>query len=157
MANISGKLALPLALALGLSAGSALAGECPADQVMVGALNSGETAPKGVTDELLSSIDLSSKGEAWKGNMFRLRRLVVEAGGVVPWHSHEARIANILVIEGAITEYASNCKVPIVHKAGEAAPESIGLSHWWKNNTKKRAVLISADILPPEMHHDDTM
>lgn len=75
----------------------------------------------------------------------------------MPWHAHDARIANIIVIEGAITEYASNCKVPIVHKAGEAAPESIGLAHWWKNNTKKRAVLISADILPPAMADDKTM
>jgi len=148
---------MALAAALFLPVGDAFAGECPADQVMAGALSSGETAPKGVTDEVLSAIDLSSKGDAWKGNMFRLRRLVVEAGGVVPWHAHDARIANIVVIEGSITEYASNCKVPIVHKAGEAAPESIGLAHWWKNNTKKRAVLISADILPPAMADDKTM
>jgi quercetin dioxygenase-like cupin family protein len=155
MANTIAKLAL--AGAFCLTAGGAIAGECPADQVMAGALSSGETAPKGVTDEVLSTIDLSSKGEAFKGQMFRLRRLVVEAGGIVPWHAHDARVANIVVIEGAITEYASNCKVPIVHKAGEAAPESIGLAHWWKNHTKKRAVLISADIVPPAMADDKTM
>lgn len=135
----------------------AFAGECPADQVAAGALTSGETMPVGVTDEVLSNIDLSFKGDAWKGNMFRLRRLVIEPGGVVPWHVHDVRPANIMVIEGAITEYASNCKVGIEHKAGDVAPESIGLAHWWKNNTKSRAVLISADILPPAMADDKTM
>ncbi|GIL03118.1 MAG: cupin [Alphaproteobacteria bacterium] len=138
-------------------AGNASAGECPAGQVARDALTSGETMPVGVTDEVLSTIDLSFKGEAWKGHMLRLRRLVIEAGGVVPWHAHDVRPANIMVVEGAITEYASNCMVPIEHKAGEVAAESIGLAHWWKNNTDKPAVLISADILPPQMADDNTM
>ena len=159
MLNVFAKTMLATALVSGVVgvSGGAYAGECPADQVMNGAVTSGETMPKGVTDEVLSSIDLSFKGEAWKGNMFRLRRLVIEAGGVVPWHVHDVRPANIMVIEGSITEYNSNCKVPIEHKAGEVAQESIGLAHWWKNNTDKPAVLISADILPPQMADDNTM
>jgi quercetin dioxygenase-like cupin family protein len=142
-------------LALGLLAsavvfsGAASAGECPADQVMQGALTSGETKPVGVTDDVLSAIDLSSKGEAFKGHMLRLRKLVVQPGGVVPWHSHEARPANITVVEGSITEYRSNCKVPILHRAGDTIGEFGSFSHWWKNTTKKRAVLYSADLLPP--------
>ena len=85
---------------------------------------SGETMPVGVTDEVLSAIDLSSKGDAWKGNMLRLRKLVVQPGGVVPWHEHKVRPANILIVEGSITEYRSNCKVPIEHKAGDVTPSS---------------------------------
>lgn len=153
------KTALAAALisgAVGVSS-QALAGECPADQVMKDAVTAGETMPKGVTDDVLSSIDLSFKGEAWKGHMFRLRRLVIEAGGVVPWHQHDVRPANIMVIEGSITEYSSNCKVPVEHKAGEVAQELIGLAHWWRNNSDKPVVLISADILPPQMAEDHTM
>jgi hypothetical protein len=146
---------LKAALVLGLLAsvtsvsGAAFAGECPADQVMQGALTSGETMPVGVTDDVLSSIDLTPKGDAWKDNMFRLRKLVVQPDGVVPWHEHSARPANILILEGSITEYSSNCKVGIEHKAGDVVAEFGDLAHWWKNNGTVPAVLYSADILPP--------
>jgi quercetin dioxygenase-like cupin family protein len=52
----------------------------------------------------------------------------------------------IYVVSGSITEYSSHCQVPIVHKTGELSVEQGGLSHWWKNTTKKPVVLISADI-----------
>ena len=55
--------------------------------------------------------------------MLRMRKLVVQPGGIVPWHEHAARPANILVVEGSITEYRSNCKVPIEHKAGDVVAE----------------------------------
>lgn len=149
---------------LGLLAGIALyaaspvhAGECPADQVMANATAPGATMPEGVTDEVLAAIDLSSKGGDWKGHMFRMRKLVVQPGGIVPWHEHSKRPANILITEGSITEYRSSCKVPIEHKAGEVAIEFGDLAHWWKNNGSTAAVLYSADILPPEMHDDHTM
>jgi quercetin dioxygenase-like cupin family protein len=148
---------LEIVMAFGLLASvaafsaSAHASECPPDQVMKGAVTSGETKPVGVTDVVLSAIDLTSKGEAWKGSMLRLRKLVVQPNGVVPWHAHSSRPANILILEGSITEYASNCKVPIEHRAGDAVAEFGDLAHWWKNNGKVPAVLYSADILPPAM------
>lgn len=145
-----------LALACAIMAGStavpalAFAGDCPAGQEEAGALKSGATEPKGVTDDVIATIDLSSKGRAWKEQMFRLRKLVVQPGGVVPWHKHDVRPANILILEGSITEYRSDCKVPIEHPAGDVTAEFGGLAHWWKNNTDKPVVLISADILPPQ-------
>jgi quercetin dioxygenase-like cupin family protein len=159
---ISGNLPLTVAATLGLFASTsaampAFAGECPTDQVTAGAMEPGATAPRGVTDDVLASIDLSPKGGDWKGNSLRFRKLVVQPGGVVPWHSHEARPANILIVEGSITEYRSTCKVPIEHKAGEVTAEFGGLAHWWKNNGSKPAVLYSADILPPMAEHADTM
>ncbi len=159
---IAGRLPLTVAATLGLFASTfaampAFAGECPADQVAADAMAPGATAPEGVTDEVLASIDLSSKGGDWKGNALRFRKLVVQPGGVVPWHSHEARPANILIVEGSITEYRSTCKVPIEHKAGEVTAESGELAHWWKNNGSKPAVLYSADILPPMQKDDHVM
>ncbi|MCA1490592.1 cupin domain-containing protein [Ensifer sp. NBAIM29] len=154
---------LPLfAATLGLFAASlgampAFAGDCPADQVAMDAMAPGATAPQGVTDDVLASIDLSTKGGDWKGSALRLRKLVVQPGGVVPWHSHEARPANILIVEGSITEYRSSCKVPIEHKAGEVTAEFGELAHWWKNNGSKPAVLYSADILPPMQDDDHVM
>ena len=157
--SITNRTPLRIALAFGLLASAAalstapaFAGECPADQVATGAITSGETMPAGVTDEVLSAIDLSPKGDAWKGNMLRMRKLVVQPGGVVPWHDHKVRPANILILEGSVTEYSSNCKVPIEHKAGDVVAEfGEELAHWWKNNGKVPAILYSADILPPAM------
>ena len=39
----------------------------------------------------------------------RFRKLTIEPGGIVPWHSHDDRPALIYVAEGEIIEYASNC------------------------------------------------
>ena len=155
------RLTLATALALSsfaaLPAGPVFAGECPADQVAENGMKPGAMMPKDVTDEVITSIDLSPKGDAWKNSALRMRKLVVQPGGVVPWHSHEARPANILIVSGAITEYRSTCKVPILHKAGDVTAEFGHLSHWWKNNGKKPAVLYSADILTQDMPANESM
>ena len=112
---------------------AALAGTCPAGNV---------------TDTVLTTIDVAKEPAAIQGRSFRMRRLEIKAGGVVPWHSHADRPAIIYVVQGEVTEYASSCSVPIVHKAGEATPELHVTSHWWKNTGKTKAILISADLLP---------
>ena len=80
-----------------------------------------------------------------------------QPGGVVPWHSHDNRPAMIYIVAGEVVEYASNCAVPIVHKAGDVAPEKKGTSHWWKNAGSAPAVLISVDLFPVGMRMDDHM
>jgi len=129
---------------------AASAGECPADKVGVDVMKPGATAPKDVTDNVIASIDLG-KGYNVAGRTLRMRRLVVQPGGVVPWHSHGERPANIFIVEGAITEYRSTCAVPIEHPAGDVTAEAGQLSHWWRNNTNKPVVLISSDIVPTPM------
>jgi quercetin dioxygenase-like cupin family protein len=151
---ISGK-AYAAALALGaLLAGPATAGECPVDKVSPGVRTSGETMPKGVTDTVLASIDLSTEKVGLKDRQLRTRRLVVQPGGIVPWHSHDDRPALIYIVSGSIHEYASNCSVPIEHKAGEVSVEKLGVQHWWKNNGKTPTVLLSSDVFH-EMTKDD--
>jgi quercetin dioxygenase-like cupin family protein len=130
--------------ALGLAA-TAYAGECPASSMRPDARTSGETMPKNVTDNILGAIPLGDQIGV-EGRQLRLRKLVVQPGGVVPWHSHTDRPALIITIEGSITEYRSTCAVPIEHPAGDVAREVRGVSHWWRNNTKKPAVLLSADV-----------
>jgi quercetin dioxygenase-like cupin family protein len=136
---------------LALMGGAAMAGECPADQMGVDVTKPGATEPAGVTDNVLGSIDLGQEMLKAEGRKFRLRQLVIEPGGVVPWHSHADRPAIIYIVSGTVEEYASNCAVPIVHKAGDVAPETQATSHWWKNTGSETAVLLSADIL-----HDET-
>ncbi|HJS80382.1 MAG TPA: hypothetical protein VJ748_07125, partial [Vitreimonas sp.] len=53
------------------------------------------------------------------------------------------------VVSGAITEYRSTCAVGVLHRAGDVVAEQGDVSHYWRNNTGRRAVLISADIPPP--------
>ena len=134
--------------ALVLAATFAQAGECPKDKVLAGATKPGATMPSGVTDNVLGSIYLGGEMIKAYGYKFRLRRLVVDPGGVVPWHEHKERPALIYIVSGQITEYRSSCVVPIVHKAGDLAVESGDLAHWWKNTSKKPAILISSDVLP---------
>jgi quercetin dioxygenase-like cupin family protein len=91
------------------------------------------------------------------GRHFRLRQLDMKPGGIVPWHSHDQRPAMIYIVSGEVTEYASNCAAPIVHKAGDVAPEKKGVSHWWQNHGKVPAVLISVDLFPVETKEDPKM
>jgi quercetin dioxygenase-like cupin family protein len=134
-----------VAAALGVAA-PAFAGECPAGQMRAGATKPVATAAKGVTDNVLSQIDLSAEKVALKGHLMRVRKLEVQPGGIVPWHSHEERPALIYVVTGEIYEHASNCAVPILHKAGEVARETHATAHWWKNDGKTAVVLLSFDI-----------
>jgi quercetin dioxygenase-like cupin family protein len=134
---------------------AAMAGDCPAGKQGASPL-AVETAPKDVTDNVIGAIDLGN-GYNIAGKTMRLRRLVLQPGGIVPNHSHLERPANIYVVDGAVTEYRSTCTVPIEHKAGDVAVESGNLSHWWRNNTKKPATLISADIVPTPMMNEGGM
>ena len=131
----------------------AFAGECPADKRVVDATKAVDFKAVGLTDTVLAAIDLSKEPAMVQDRKFRMRRLVIQPGGIVPWHSHGDRPAIIYIIEGEATEYASNCAVPIVHKAGEVATEMHGTSHWWKNNGTAVVTLISADLLKDAHDH----
>lgn len=125
---------------------SAFAGECPADQFKPGVRAMVKLEAVGVTDTTLGSIDLEKQPTKIKGRELRFRKLVIQPGGIVPWHSHDDRPALIYIAEGEIIEYASNCGGPILHKAGEIRPEVAGTSHWWKNLGEKPAVLFVGDV-----------
>lgn len=143
-------------VALGVATSAALAGECPADKRVADGQGQkpGPTAPVGVTDVVRASTNLAAEPVAIKGRQFRLRQLEMQAGGIVPWHSHNERPAMIYIVSGEVVEYASNCAVPIMHKAGDVAAEKNGTSHWWKNTGSTKAVLISVDLFPGDAQMD---
>ena len=130
-----------------LARGSALAGECPADKMKADVRAPATHAAKGVTDTVLAAIDLEKEPANIKERQLRFRKLTIEPGGIVPWHSHADRPAIIYVAEGEIVEYASNCSEPIVHKTGEIRPETSGTSHWWQNHGNKTVILFVGDVL----------
>jgi quercetin dioxygenase-like cupin family protein len=146
---MSGLLRITAAVAVAAAVGAASAaqaGECPAGQFKPGVRKAVDTKGSGVTDTTLGSIDLGKENKTFTGHELRFRKLVIQPGGIVPWHSHDERPALIYVAEGEILEYASNCAVPIVHKQGEVAAERKGTSHWWKNQGDKTVVLFVGDV-----------
>jgi quercetin dioxygenase-like cupin family protein len=142
--------------AMSIAATIANAGECPSNQqVPDGQGQKPSTAPaKDVTDVVRATTDLSKEPAAINGRLFRLRQLDMKPGAIVPWHSHANRPAMIYIVSGEVVEYASNCAVPIVHKAGDVAAERNGTAHWWQNNGSTTAVLISVDLFPVENMKD---
>jgi len=165
--NINRKQDLPFLLRLAiagtcagvmaLAATNAGAGQCPADKRVADGQGQkpGPTTPKDVTDVVRATTDISKEPAGIQGRLFRLRQLDMKPGAIVPWHSHGNRPAMIYIVSGEVIEYASSCAVPIVHKAGDVAPEKNGTSHWWINKTAKPAVLISVDLFPTEMKTED--
>jgi quercetin dioxygenase-like cupin family protein len=150
------------ALALLAAAASigAHAGECPADKVVAdgkGQPMSRAEPAKGVTDKVVTTTELAKEPVAIDGRLFRARRLDVGAGGVVPWHAHSDRPALILISSGEITEYASTCAVPIVHKAGDITAERNPTQHWWKNHGTTPVVIYSFDLFRVENKKDEHM
>lgn len=142
-------LKLAAAAVIGATALSATipasAGQCPAGQQGANDLAERLTMPKGVSDKVIGSIELGSELGV-NGRDLRLRRLVIQPGGVVPFHSHNGRPAIIITLKGEILEYASNCRVPIMHRAGETVNETAEVAHYWVNRGKSVVELLSADV-----------
>jgi quercetin dioxygenase-like cupin family protein len=152
-------LAAVVAGAMSLAATTANAGECPNDKKVADGQGQkpSTAAAKDVTDVVRASTDLSKEPAAVNGRLLRLRQLDIKPGGIVPWHSHDNRPAMIYIVSGEVVEYASNCAAPIVHKAGDVAPEKAGASHWWQNTGNAPVVLISVDLFPVANMKDQHM
>jgi quercetin dioxygenase-like cupin family protein len=139
---------------------AAQAGECPADKIVAegkGQPMSAAEPAKAVTDKVITSTELAKEPVAIQGRLFRARLLEIGPGGVVPWHSHGDRPALILISSGEITEYASTCAVPIVHKAGDVTAEKNPTSHWWKNHGTTPVVIHSFDLFRAEDKKNEKM
>jgi quercetin dioxygenase-like cupin family protein len=137
---------------VGVSA--AVAGSCPSDKVKADATPPVTHAGKGVTDTVLAAIDLETEPAKIKERQLRFRKLTIEPEGIVPWHSHGDRPAIIYIAEGEIVEHASNCSVPIMHKAGDIRPETSETSHWWQNLGNKTVILFVGDVLHDKNDHN---
>jgi quercetin dioxygenase-like cupin family protein len=153
MTNTMLKTSLGAALMLAglVAAGPALAAACPDGKGGVDVRAPDSTPASGVTDTVVGMIDLSKEPAHVDGRLLRLRKLVIEPGGVVPWHSHHDRPAIILITKGTIVEYAGNCSVPIVHGPGDTTVETHATAHWWRNESKEAVELFSADLFPEQM------
>lgn len=145
---------------IGLAAAPfAAAGTCPAGQEAADGRGQpmSTEGPKAVTDVVVTRIELAREPAAIAGRDFRARKLEIQPGGIVPWHSHGDRPAILFIASGEVTEYASTCKTPIVHRAGEITPERSPTSHWWKNTGSVPVVIYSFDLFRVDNKKDEHM
>jgi len=131
------------------------AASCPPGKSGVDVRPESKNPASGVTDTVVGAIDLAKEPAKVDGRLLRLRKLVIQPGGVVPWHSHHDRPAIIVITKGTIIEYASNCSAPIVHGPGDVTTETQATAHWWRNETKAPVELYSADLFPAQMMHTE--
>jgi quercetin dioxygenase-like cupin family protein len=111
-------------------------------------MTSGEAAPetKGVTSELLASVDLGPEIEGMAGRRFRMRKFTFEPGAVYgPVHDHKDRPGLVYILEGTITDHREG--VATDYGPGPGWPEDRNTVHWLENRGSVPAVEISVDIV----------
>jgi quercetin dioxygenase-like cupin family protein len=101
---------------------------------------------KGVTTELLATIDLGLEIEGMEGRQLRMRMVTIEPGGVFgPEHDHVDRPGLVYVLEGTITDHRDG--VATEYGPGLGWPEDRNTVHWLENRGAAPAVEISVDIV----------
>lgn len=106
------------------------------------------TAPetKGVSVELLGTVDLGPEIAGMAGRQLRLRRVTIEPGGVFgPLHDHKDRPGIVYILQGSITDHRDG--VASDYGPGLGWPEDRNTLHWLENRGTIPAVEISVDIV----------
>lgn len=122
--------------------------ECPVEHRLAAPRELVAPPDEGAVREVLTHVSL----DGWRGVAglaLRIRRITVAPGGWVPLHWHDDRPSVDYIIEGELVEHASHCAVPLTHRAGDSS-NRFGdfFAHWWKNETDRPVVLVSADVVP---------
>ena len=133
---------------LACSAGSAMAAECPEDQRAADVLTTGPAETTGQESAVLLGHVLL--GQGIENRALRLRRVTLAPGAQVAWHEHKDRSLMFILESGAMTEYRSDCRIPVRHQAGSVVREAIGTKHWWRNEGEVPAVMVLADVAAPD-------
>ncbi len=114
-------------------------------------MNNEQVAPetKGVTVELLATLDLGSEIEGMAGRQLRMRMVTMEPGAVFgPIHDHKDRPGMVYILQGTITDHREG--VATEYGPGVGWPEDKNTLHWLVNRETTPAVEISVDIVRQE-------
>lgn len=104
-------------------------------------------ATKGVTSELLATVDLGPEIEGMEGLQLRMRMFTIEPGGVFgPVHDHKGRPGLVYILQGTITDHRSGTATD--YGPGVGWPEDRNTTHWLENRGTVPAVEVSVDIVP---------
>ena len=105
--------------------------------------------PRGVSVEILGTVDLAGEIEGMAGRQLRIRRVTIEPGGAVgPVHDHIGRPGTVYVLEGTLTDHRNG--VATDYGPGLGWPEDRHTFHWVENRGTTPAVEISVDIVSSE-------
>lgn len=112
---------------------------------------SGPTQNKGIRIvRPIGVLELGGEFPRTEGRQLRARELVIEPGGVVAVHQHDARPGMAYILEGEIVEHRNDQSQPLVRKVGDVAFEKTGISHWWENRSQHPVRALVVDIVPVE-------
>ena len=101
---------------------------------------------RGVTVELLGTVDLGPEIEGMEGRQLRMRMVTMEPGGVYgPVHDHVDRPGMVYILEGTITDHRDG--VATEYGPGLGWPEDRNTVHWLENRGTVPAVEVSVDIV----------
>jgi quercetin dioxygenase-like cupin family protein len=104
---------------------------------------------KGVTTDVLGTVDLGPEIEGMAGRQLRMRMVTMEPGGVYgPVHDHIDRPGLVYILEGTITDHRDG--IDTDYGPGLGWPEDRNTVHWLENRGTTRAVEISVDIVRNE-------
>ena len=117
--------------------------ECPADRRQDNAQSEGFGAQQGVTGQDVALTPLASDPT----RAVRLRRIVVQPGGVIAWHDHRAVQGMALIVSGEMTELRNTCLDPLLYRAGDVAIEDEATAHSWRNDGDESAVILVAHVV----------
>jgi quercetin dioxygenase-like cupin family protein len=114
-------------------------------------MSSEPSAPetKGVTSEVLGTVDLGHEIEGMAGRELRMRMVTIEPGGVFgPVHDHVDRPGIVFILQGTITDHRDG--VATDYGPGLGWPEDRNTTHWLENRGTTPAVEISVDVVRRE-------
>jgi quercetin dioxygenase-like cupin family protein len=137
--------------------GAAKASSCPVDRRLATHRALDNVPEKFLRRQTLTEVHLKE----WRGvgDLFlRMRRLTIQPGGFVPTHYHDDRPSIVYILKGELVEHNSFCSEPIVHREGDWSAEfGPFVGHWWENKTNEVAIVLSADVIPPEYKDEPNM
>jgi quercetin dioxygenase-like cupin family protein len=111
-------------------------------------VSNGQPAPetKGVSVELLGTVDLGPEIAGMGGRQLRMRLVTFEPGGVFgPVHDHGGRPGIVYILEGTITDHRGG--IATDYGPGLGWPEDKDTTHWLENRGAVSAVEVSVDIV----------
>jgi quercetin dioxygenase-like cupin family protein len=103
------------------------------------------TETRGVTEKLLSAVELGPEIEGMAGRKLRMRLITIEPGGATVLHSHNDRPGTVYVLQGKITDHRDG--VATENGPGIGWTEDKATTHWIKNEGAITAIEISVDIV----------
>jgi quercetin dioxygenase-like cupin family protein len=101
---------------------------------------------RGVTVELLGTVELADEIEGMAGRQLRMRKVTMEPGAVFgPIHDHVGRPGTVYILQGTITDHRDGVETD--YGPGLGWPEDRNTLHWLENRGTLPAVEISVDIV----------